>query len=100
MDTLQFKYENDIQLINDDRAALSFACGLALKTTYSSAVSVTVSNEIHQSFIQKMNYAKAEISSANDEFYRTLTHNMKQGLPAIISVQSAGAEAGYIKGES
>jgi len=67
---------------------LCFACGIALETSYSSSASGSVSNEIHRAFVNNMSYVTADLSSATEGFYNELENSMKQGLSALLSVQS------------
>ena len=89
LDTLQYRFENNLALDDKDKAALCFACGIMTQTKYSSSGSATFAKEIYSAFAEKMNYASADFRSVNNEFYEDLITNMKQGLPAELSVLSA-----------
>ncbi len=88
LDTLQFKYDNNLSLNNRDYAALCFACGIMTINEYSSIETPTVSSELHKAFLIDMLYSSADITTVTDTFYNVLRDNMKNGLPAELSFWS------------
>ena len=86
LDILQYNYKNDIELTDNDKAAINFACGVAAKQLYNPAVSGTLG--VNQAFDAYQRFGFEDIKLLTDEpdVYNRLQANILDGLPAHIAV--------------
>jgi hypothetical protein len=85
--TLQYHYLTHASLTDNDKAAITFACGVAATQVYSSQGSGTFS--VNQAFdaYQRFNCTTAELLHASDaDLFPRLSHNMMDALPAHLAV--------------
>jgi len=85
--TLQQHYDNNITLTNTDKAALSFACGVAAKQVYRSDGSGTFGvSQAGDAYI-KFNCNTSQLLAGTDtSIYTRMAVNMKNALPAHLAV--------------
>ncbi len=93
LDTLQFKFDQNLPLDTNNMAALNFAAGLIADTKYDKSGSAVYNDQVYQAFINEMDYATASLTSPDEMFYDRLKDNMKEGLPAQLSI--IGSTAGH-----
>ncbi|NOY60175.1 MAG: T9SS type A sorting domain-containing protein [Calditrichaeota bacterium] len=86
LQTLRQKYLDNTQLGNNDKAALSFACGILVKMDYTSKVSGSVTKNVAIALKQKMDYNSADFILEGKKFYDLLIENMMNGLPALLTL--------------
>ncbi|MBN2381112.1 PQQ-binding-like beta-propeller repeat protein [candidate division WOR-3 bacterium] len=82
-------YAADIPLDNTDLAALCFACGVTVEMQYSSAGSGAYTSDVAGALLEKLDYKSAIVMNPSEgqaEFYDTLADNMKNALPAELSI--------------
>lgn len=85
--TLQSHYENQIPLTNDDKAALTFACGVAATQVYAASGSGTFGVDQAFDAYQRFNCTTIELLDENDpDIYERLSDNMKDALPAHLAI--------------
>jgi hypothetical protein len=87
LSTLQAHYTNQIPLTNNDKAAITFACGVAATQVYNSQGSGTFGVSQAYDAYQRFNCSTASLLDENDPFlYQRLSNNMKDALPAHLAV--------------
>jgi len=87
LDTLNAHYINGIILTNQDKAALTFACGVACTQVYTSQGSGTFGvNQAYNAYI-RFGFATVSLLDDNDaDLYERLKQNIKDTLPAHLAV--------------
>jgi hypothetical protein len=96
LDTLNNHYENSIPLTNNDKAALTFACGVAATQVYTSSGSGTFG--VSQAFAayQKFSCFTAELLDTTDtDLFERLSQNMKDALPAHLAIVDPSWSSGH-----
>ena len=96
LDTLNLHYINNIALTNQDKAALTFACGVAATQVFTSEGSGTFS--VNQAFdaYQKFNCNTASLLFDGDTtLFPRLIQNMKDSLPAHFAIVDAANTTGH-----
>jgi hypothetical protein len=85
--TLQTHYENQIPPTNDDKAAITFACGVAATQVYGTSGSGTFGVSQAYDAYQRFNCTTVSLLDENDSYlYQRLSSNMKDALPAHLAV--------------
>ena len=94
--TLQSHYDNQIALTNDDKAAITFACGVAESQVYNAGGSGTFGvNQAYDGY-QRFNCMTAELLDDSDlDVYQRIASNMKIALPAHLAVVNEGWTSGH-----
>jgi hypothetical protein len=96
LDTLQSHYENQIPLTNNDKAAITFACGVAATQVYTAAGSGTFGVIQAYDAYQRFNCSTAELLHDNDtDLYQRLSNNMKDALPAHLAIVNEEWTSGH-----
>ena len=96
LQTLQSHYESQIPPTNDDKAAITFACGIAATQVYGAAGSGTFG--VNQAFeaYQRFNCTTIELLDEDDpDIYERMSSNMKDALPAHLAVVNEGWTVGH-----
>lgn len=96
LDTLVMHYENIEPLTNNDKAALTFACGVAATQVYTSEGSGTFG--VSQAFEAYLKFACEDIQLLDEDdvgIYDSLTQNMKDSLPAHLAVVNESWTSGH-----
>jgi hypothetical protein len=87
LSTLQTHYENQIPPTNDDKAAITFACGVAATQVYGTSGSGTFGVSQAYDAYQRFNCTTVSLLDENDSYlYQRLSSNMKDALPAHLAV--------------
>ncbi|MBN2681662.1 MAG: C10 family peptidase [Bacteroidales bacterium] len=96
LDTLSSHYENNVLLTNDDKAALSFACGVAASQVYTSSGSGTFGvNQAYDAYL-KFDCTTIEILYSGDtSLYSKLAQNIKDTLPAHLALVDEAWSTGH-----
>jgi hypothetical protein len=87
LSTLQSHYESQTPPTDDDKAALTFACGVAATQVYGASGSGTFG--VNQAFdaYQRFNCTTCSLLTADDpDIYERMESNMKDALPAHLAV--------------
>jgi hypothetical protein len=94
--SLQNHYENHAQPTNTEKAALTFACGVAAHQVYSAGGSGTFGvNQAYQAY-QRFNCSTVTLLGEDDQdLYGRLSHNMMDALPAHLAVVDPGWTMGH-----
>jgi hypothetical protein len=94
--TLQSHYDFQIPLTNDDKAAITFACGVAESQVYNAGGSGTFGvNQAYDGY-QRFNCMTAELLDDSDlNVYERVASNMKIALPAHLAVVNEGWTSGH-----
>jgi hypothetical protein len=96
LDVLINHYENEIPLTDDDKAALTFACGVAAKQVYNPSGSGTFGVSQAYDAYFKFNFSSIELLDENDpDLYLRLANNMKNATPAHLAIVNPGWTAGH-----
>jgi len=96
LDTLNYNYNNQIQITDEDKAALTFACGTAARQVYSADGSGTYGvNQAYDAYIRFGCDTVELLDENNDDLYDRLSQNMKDALPAQLAVVTTGWNAGH-----
>ncbi|MBN2378898.1 C10 family peptidase [candidate division WOR-3 bacterium] len=91
--TLRTKYIADQNLNNNDIAALCFASGIPVKMQYSGSGSGTLTLWASGALKSKFGYTSSRYIKGDDEdFFDELSQNMKDSLPAILSMYNQEGE--------
>ena len=85
--TLSYNYQNQIPITDTDKAALTFACGVAATQVYGASGSGTFGvNQAYDAY-NRFNCTTIEMFDENDpEIYQRLSDNMKNAYPAHLAV--------------
>ncbi|MBN1149608.1 C10 family peptidase [candidate division WOR-3 bacterium] len=96
LDTLESHYNNDIQVTNQDKVALTWACGAAMRQVYTYNISGTFgATQAYQAYI-KFGYTDCHpLDTLSDSLYERLSQNMKDGKPAHIAALTSTLTAGH-----
>ena len=87
LDTLAYHYDNQISITNEDKAALTFACGIAAKQVYTSRVSGTFGiNQAYDAYIRFGCDTVELLDYSNTDLHDRLSQNMKDAYPAHLAV--------------
>ncbi len=94
LDTLRYHYENNITLTNDDKATLSFACGVSVEMDYSSSGSGAWPDP--EAFINKFGFDSAILMYEYEwGFYDSLCTDMMNARPAELCIYTSGWNNGH-----
>jgi hypothetical protein len=94
--SLQYHYENHGQPTNTEKAALTFACGVAAHQVYSKNVSGTYGVSQAYEAYQRFNCSTVALLQADDpNLYGRLAHNMMDALPDHLAVVDPGWQYGH-----
>jgi len=96
LSTLQSHYESQTPPTNDDKAAITFACGVAATQVYGASVSGTFGvNQAYEAY-QRFNCTTISLLDEDDpDLYQRLTSNMKDALPAHLAIVNEGWTSGH-----
>ncbi len=96
LSTLQSHYESQTPPTNDDKAAITFACGVAATQVYAAGGSGTFGvNQAYEAY-QRFNCTTISLLDENDpDLYERLSSNMKDALPAHLAVVNEGWTVGH-----
>ncbi len=96
LDTLESSYLWSKPLSNGQKAALNFACGVALKQVYSSSVSGTWGIEQAAAAWQRFGFAESRLVYDSDTTLNSdLAENIKQGWPAHLGLVDPPVSVGH-----
>jgi len=96
LDTLQISYNNGIALKNRDKAALTFACGVAATQVYTSSGSGTFGVSQAYDAYQKFNFNEADLLvEADTDLYSRMAQNIKDTLPVHLAVVDPAWSIGH-----
>jgi len=96
LDTLTSHYDHGSLITDTDKAAISFACGIAATQVYSSEGSGTF--EVSQAYdaYMKFNCEDVELlDESDDDLYDRLSQNMLDSLPAHLAVVTPAWDMGH-----
>ncbi|MBU0764460.1 MAG: thiol protease/hemagglutinin PrtT [Bacteroidetes bacterium] len=96
LDTLSYHYTNDIPVTSEDKAALTFACGIAATQVFTSEGSGTFG--VDQAFDAYLRFgcANVELLTGTDTtLYPRLTQNMMDGYPAHLALVDESWSTGH-----
>jgi hypothetical protein len=95
LDALQYNYDNEIPLTDDDKAAINFACGIAAEQVYGSAGSGTFGVDQAFDAYTRFDFDGIELLQTEPDVYDRLQSNILDGLPAHIAVVNEGWTSGH-----
>ena len=95
LDTLLYNYENELELTDDDKAAINFACGVACKQVYNPAGSGTFGVDQAFDAYLRFGFEGIELLVEGPSVYERLEANILDGLPAHIAVVDEGWTKGH-----
>lgn len=96
LDTLVDHWRNNIQLTDEDKAAINFACGIAAQQVYHPNGSGTFG--VNQAFnaYQRFNFDDVELlTESNPDLYDRLSSNMMDALPAHLAIVNEEMNSGH-----
>ncbi|DAC72671.1 MAG TPA: hypothetical protein DSN98_04110 [Thermoplasmata archaeon] len=94
--TLQSHYESQTPPTNNDKAALTFACGVAATQVYSASGSGTFGVSQAYDAYQRFNCTTISLLHDNDtDLYQRLSSNMKDALPAHLAIVNQDWTSGH-----
>jgi hypothetical protein len=87
LDLVEENYLGNKPLSNDEIAALTFACGTALKQVYTSSISGTFGIEQARDAFQRFGFTESRLVYSSDTLLnRDLAENIKEGNPAQLGL--------------
>ena len=98
LDELEFKYQNNGNLVNQDLAALCFSCGIVVQMDYTSSSSGADVASLASILKSNFGYYSADYKAglvnekSTSNFYSGLQENMMNALPGILQI---GVSANY-----
>ena len=96
LDTLQSHYENQIPPTNNDKAAITFACGVAATQVYGASGSGTFGVGQAYDAYQRFNCTTISLLDETDpDLYQRLSNNMKDALPAHLAIVNEEWTSGH-----
>ncbi len=96
LDALQVKYNNGTTLVNNDKAALTFACGVAARQVYTSSASGTFGVDQALDAYHKFNFMDVELlNDADTALYSRMSQNIKDTLPIHLAVVDPAWSMGH-----
>ena len=96
LDTLSDHYLNNITLTNKDKAALTFACGVAARQVYTSSGSGTFGVDQALEAYQKFNFNTVVLLDTTDtDLFDRLMQNIKDTLPAHLAIVDPSWSSGH-----
>jgi len=94
---LRLKYSQQAELDDTDVAALSFACGIAVLTDYSSEGSSASAYDVQHALLYKFGFYSAEMTGGlSCESYQILQENIINRLPALLSMCPPDGFGGHV----
>ena len=96
LDTLNAHYMNNILPTNDDKAAMTFACGVAARQVFTSQGSGTFGvDQAHDAYL-RFGCNTVDLLDSNDsDLYDRLKQNIKDTLPAHLAVVDSNWSTGH-----
>jgi hypothetical protein len=96
LDTLNKHWGGGEGLTDDDKAALTFACGVAAKQVYTSSGSGTFGVDQAYNAYLRFGFTDAELMDETDtSLYTQLSSNMKNAMPAHLAVVTPAWDMGH-----
>lgn len=96
LDTLQISYDNGTTLKNRDKAALTFACGVAARQVFTSSASGTFGVDQALDAYLKFNFQDVDLLDENDTtLYARMAQNIKDTLPVHLAVVDPAWSMGH-----
>ena len=87
LDILNEHYQNDETLTDDDKAAITFACGVAAQQVYSPDISGTFGVDQAFQAYQRFSFDTTELLDENNaDLYDRISNNMMNALPVHLAV--------------
>lgn len=96
LDTLEYKYYDKAGLSDNDKAALSFACGIAAKQVFSSAGSGTF--EVEQAYDAYLRFGfntSVLMLNGDSGIYQAVINNIIDALPVHLAVVDSAWSSGH-----
>jgi hypothetical protein len=96
LDNLVIHFQNDIALTDEDKASITFACGVACKQVYSSGVSGTYGVGQAYDAYKRFSFDDCELLTDDDpNVYERVQGNIMEGLPVHLAVVNEAWDAGH-----
>ncbi len=96
LDTLVLHYQNEETLTDEDKAALTFACGVAAQQVYSSSVSGTFGVDQAYDAYQRFFFDDCVLlTDDNPDAYERVQENIMNGLPVHLAVITEDGKSGH-----
>ena len=96
LNTLRIHYQNEEPLTPQDKAALSFACGISVEMYYSSSGSGAYTSDVAYALTNKFGFDSANwIDNNGTSFYTQLSNEMIYMRPAEMSIYTSGWNNGH-----
>jgi len=93
---IEEKFENNVELENNEKAAIVFACGTAATQVYNSGGSGTFGVSQANDLYERFGFETAELyTELNDVVREKLISNMKEAYPAHLAVVDANWQYGH-----
>jgi hypothetical protein len=94
---VRLKYSSQTELDDTDIAALSFACGIAARTDYSSEGSGASPFDVREALLDKFGFYSADMTGGlSCEFYHVLQENIINQLPALLGISPPDGFSGHV----
>ncbi len=96
LNTLSDHYINGIPVTDEDKAALTFACGVAATQVYTPSGSGTFGVDQAYDAYMKFNFSSADLVDEEDpDIYTRLANNMKNASPAHLAIVNEEWTSGH-----
>ena len=88
-------YEHGVELTDDDKAALSFACGVTVEMQFSANGSSASTTDVVPALLNKFDFDSAEYLNMYWNFYPELAENMINMQPVQLSIYNPAEQIGH-----
>jgi hypothetical protein len=96
IDTLTLHYMNEVTLTDEDKAALTFACGVACKQVYTSNVSGTFGVDQAYDAYKRFYFNECELLTSDEpNTYEIIQDNIIKGFPVHLAVVNEAWNVGH-----
>jgi len=98
LDTLVYHYVNEISITDNDRASLTFACGVAAQQLYSNSVYGSGTLGVNQAYKAYLRFAFDNIELLDEDdsdLYERLISDMMNALPAHLAIVNDAWTVGH-----
>ncbi len=96
LDTINMHWQNNEAITNNDKAALSFACGVAATQVFTSEGSGTFAVSQAYDAYQRFGCTTSILYyPGNEDLFPVLIQNMKDTLPAHLAIENEAANSGH-----
>lgn len=98
IDSLKYKYKNNMQININDMSTLCFLWGILCKANYSSCGTMTYSMDMPPILLTRMNYYSSILRALDDSLLNDIKENVLNAKPSILSIANGGGHLIVVDG--